>query len=145
MEPLLTETERRALIRAALEARRAAYAPYSHFLVGAALLCDSGRIYAGCNVENASYGATICAERNAALQAVTAGERHFAAIAVVGWPEGGDGGERAWSYPCGICRQFLYEFALPGMEVCTARSEEDYQTLTLEALLPKAFGPAALD
>ena len=93
------------LLRHALEARQNAYAPYSHYTVGAAVLTDSGRIYTGCNVENASYGLTCCAERNAIFKAVGSGERKLLAVAVTG-PEGGE-----MAMPCGACRQVLSEFA----------------------------------
>lgn len=100
MERNYSESE---LMNKALEAMRNAYTPYSHFNVGAALLAASGRIYLGCNVENASYGATICAERTALVKAISEGEREFVAIAIVC-------GARTRLFPCGICRQFLSEF-----------------------------------
>ncbi len=125
------------LARRALQARENAYAPYSHFAVGAALLGEGGRVYAGCNLENASYGATICAERAALAAAVAAGERSFAALAVAGGPQGqppaGD------CFPCGICRQALSEFCAPQMPVLVVRGEGDWRWYTLEELLPYAF------
>ena len=119
------------LIARAAAARENAYAPYSDFRVGAALLGATGRIYEGCNVENASYGATICAERVAAVKAVSAGERRFLALAVVA-----DG--PSLPAPCGICRQFLAEFG-PELEIYLANPAGDRKRTTLEALLPEAF------
>ena len=132
------------LVRLALEARAHSYVPYSHFRVGAALLTASGKVYQGCNVENASYGGTICAERTAALRAVYEGEQRFSAIAVAGFPEVAPPEARGYAYPCGICRQFLREFALPGMKVYIARSEKEVIETTLEELLPMSFGPEHL-
>ena len=136
--------DRNELVRLALEARNHSYAPYSHFGVGAALLTESGKVYQGCNVENASYGGTICAERNAALRAVYEGERRFTAIAVAGFPDNCLEEDRGYAYPCGICRQVLREFAVPGMKVYIARTEEDVVETTLEELLPTSFGPEDL-
>lgn len=120
------------LIEAALRAREGAYAPYSHFAVGAAVRGASGRIYAGANVENASYGASMCAERCAVFAAVNAGERKLNAIAVT-------------ESPCGICRQVLREFADPAtLRIIVARSQDDYREFTLAELLPASFGPENL-
>lgn len=122
-----------ALITAATEAHGRAYAPYSHFHVGAALLGESGRIYRGCNVENVSYGLTSCAERNAAFGAVLEGERSFRAVAVVT-------GADTPTAPCGACRQVLVEFAPSGdMEVLLATLGGARQVTTLGALLPLSF------
>ena len=129
------------LIRLAFEAREHSYAPYSGFKVGAALLASDGKIFLGSNVENASYGGSICAERAAALRAVYEGSLKFSAIAIVGFA---DGGEVNYCYPCGICRQFLREFALPGMRVYTARSADDIFESDLDSLLPHSFGPESL-
>lgn len=118
-----------------MEAREGAYAPYSGFKVGAALLAD-GKIYRGCNIENASYGASNCAERTAAFAAIAAGAGHFQAIAIIGGRE-----ERAENYawPCGICRQVLSEFAEEEMQVIAAKDESDYQMVSLRRLLPHSF------
>lgn len=121
------------LITVAMEYQKRAYTKYSGFNVGAALLCDSDRIYGGCNVENATYGATICAERTAAVKAVSEGERVFKAIAIVG------GDLSDYCSPCGICRQFLYEFAEAGMQIILAKSIDDYKLYTIEELLPEGF------
>ncbi len=122
------------LIALATEARQKAYAPYSHYLVGAALLTSSGKVYTGANVENASYGLAICAERTAAVKAVSDGERDFVAIAVV-TENGGT--------PCGACRQVLNEFG-PEMRVLIANAAGNYQALRLSELLPASFGPEQL-
>jgi len=133
------------LARLALEARERAYAPYSHFKVGAAVLTRNGGIYQGCNVENASYGASICAERAAALRAVYEGEREFRAVAVAGFSDGSAPGEAPYSFPCGVCRQFLREFCSPEeMAVYVVRSLDDIAEYTLEELLPCSFGPESL-
>lgn len=131
--------DREKLIRTALEARSHSYAPYSHFQVGAALLTKEGRIYEGCNIENAAYTPTICAERSAFFRAVYEGERAFAAIAIAGSPEG-----ECVSYaaPCGVCRQVMMEFCDPKeFRIVIARSVEDYVEHSLEELLPMGFGP----
>ena len=105
----MENTEIISFIEQAIEARKNAYTPYSHFAVGAALLGKSGRIYTGCNVENSSYSMTICAERNAVFQAVAAGERHFRTIAIVGGRTD-DEAESKPCVPCGACLQVLAEF-----------------------------------
>ncbi len=107
----MTETEARKLLELAEGARAFSYSPYSGFCVGAAILTESGKIFTGCNVENASFGATICAERTAALKAVSEGERRFTALAVVGGRKDAPCDERC--APCGMCRQFLSEFVNP--------------------------------
>ncbi len=116
----------------ALAARENAYAPYSGILVGAALLTREGRIFSGVNVENVSYALTVCAERAAVLNAVSAGYRHFEALAVAWNKEG-------FCRPCGACRQVLYEFN-PKMRIITADYSGEYQEQLLTALLPDAFG-----
>ena len=134
--------DRRELIRRALEQQPAAYAPYSGYQVAAAVLMDSGKIYTGVNVENASYPAGICAERNAIFHAAACGERKIIAIAVVG---GKQGDNRKIATPCGICRQVMREFCDPKeMRVLLARTAEDYKEMTLEELLPESFGPENL-
>lgn len=133
----MTEPARDELIHAALDAQKRAYAPYSNFPVGAALRTASGKIYQGVNVENASYGLTICAERVAASAAIAAGDRDFAAIAVV---------SRGGVTPCGACRQFLAEFN-PSLRIVMVDSEHQdhgYQA-TLDALLPSRFDKKSLD
>jgi cytidine deaminase len=124
------------LIQKAFQAREAAYAPYSRYKVGAALLGKSGRIYTGCNVENASYGATICAERVAATKAVSEGELQFEALAVA--VDGDEPGS-----PCGICRQFLAEFGT-GLRLILVNLKGVRVDSTLEKYLPEAFTPKRL-
>jgi len=124
------------LIQAAVQAREMAYAPYSQYKVGAALLGKSGRIYTGCNVENASYGASICAERTAALKAVSEGEREFESLAVAV-----DG--EAPSTPCGICRQFLAEFGTE-LRLILVNIKGKRVDAILEDYLPEAFTPKRL-
>lgn len=121
------------LILKAMKAKEFAYAPYSHFRVGAALLTRSGRIYTGCNVENASFSATNCAERTAVFAAVAQGEQEFTAIAI-------NGDNENYLPPCGICRQVLVEFCdLETFQVILANNEQDYKVMTLAELLPGAF------
>lgn len=132
-----------SLIRAAFAARRFAYTPYSHFQVGAALLAKDGKVYTGCNIENAGYTPTNCAERTALFKAVSEGERHFSAIAIVGSMQGTV--NTLVTGPCGVCRQALYEFGGPELTVIMAKTEEDYIVITLGELLPYGFGPANLE
>ncbi len=116
----------------AKEASKNAYARYSGFMVGAALLCADGSVYTGCNVENISYGASICAERTAAVKAVSAGNKRFMALALYADTED-------YIFPCGICRQFLIEFADEGMEIIVSDSRGNYKAYTLKELMPNAF------
>lgn len=120
------------LVELALEARKNAYAPYSHFSVGAALLCADGTVYTGCNIENASYPCGICAERTAASKAVSEGKREFTALAVAGSSE-------ELCTPCGLCRQFLFEFA-PNLTVLCANNAGKYEKHLLAELLKIGFG-----
>ncbi len=131
MTTLLDEAKQQELVAAALAIRANAYAPFSHFLVGAAVLTDEGRIYTGVNVENSSYGLTICAERVAACSAVADGAKQLVAVAVV--TEGGCG-------PCGACRQFLYEFG-PEMTVILVdvANPDQHKLDKLDRLLPDGF------
>ena len=131
------------LIEMALEARKLAYAPYSKFKVGAALLAKNTMIYKGCNIENASYPATNCAERTAFFSAVSEGQKEFEAIAIVGGSEKSDNLE--YCPPCGVCRQVMREFCDPKtFEIILAKSKTDYKVYTLEDLLPMGFGPENL-
>lgn len=132
------------LIRSSLSARKKAYVPYSGYAVGAAVLTGDDRIYMGCNIENASYGATVCAERTAIFKAVSEGRNKCKAIAIVGSPEGDE--VTQYAYPCGMCRQVMREFAQPqDFTVIIAKSEEEYQVFSLEQLLPESFGPENLN
>ena len=140
----LAETEKgiaqveRELMSLAIAARKCAYAPYSNYQVGAALLTEDGRVYIGGNIENASYGATNCAERTVAFKAVSEGARRFRMIAIAG----GSGEKLNYAFPCGICRQVLREFADPErMTVLVGVSPTEYKRFTLEELLPDSFGP----
>lgn len=113
-----------------------AYAPYSNFKVGAALLTDTGKIYTGCNIESASYTPTICAERTAIAKAVSEGERNITMIAVTGSAD--------WTFPCGVCRQVIREFGKDA-KIIIVNSEDEYKEFTLEQLLPHSFGPEDLN
>ena len=119
-----------------------AYTPYSHFKVGAALLTKDGRVYGGCNIENAAYGPTNCAERTAFFKAVSEGEREFSAICIVG---GKDGIPTEYAAPCGVCRQVMMEFCDPEtFRIILAVDAEHYDVFRLKELLPLGFGPANL-
>lgn len=124
------------LMKMARKARQNAYAPYSHFAVGAALLAESGKVYTGCNIENASYGLTCCAERNAIFAAVGAGERRFKMLAVAA-----DSPEPV--APCGACRQVIAEFGIPF--VVMGNLKEATKTMTAEELLPYGFGQESMN
>lgn len=127
------------LIVKALLARRNAYAPYSHFTVGAALLTVNGRVYTGCNIENAAYSPTNCAERTAVFKAVSEGERGLLKLALVAGNENLEAPLPAIVSPCGVCRQVLAEFAAPDMQLLLAKSEDDYEVHTLGELFPMGF------
>ena len=133
------EVNREELIQRALEVQKNAYAPYSNFKVAAAVLCSSGKIYTGVNVEDASYRAGICAERNAIFHAIAEGERQILAVAIVG---GANGVITDYCPPGGTCRQVMREFATPKkLLIIMAKSPTDYVEKTLEELLPMSFGP----
>ena len=128
----------RELVELAFTMLERSYVPYSGFPVGAALECADGTVFTGCNVENAAYGSTICAERTALVKAVSEGHRDdWKRIAVVG-----NSADYCW--PCGSCRQMLYEFA-PDLTVLVARGDHEFVTLSLKDLLPYGFGPKSLD
>jgi len=123
----------------AMEARRFSYSPYSDYSVGAALLCKNGSIVTGSNIENASYGATVCAERTAFFKAISEGKKEFVAIAISGGIKNEDAD---YAYPCGICRQVMREFCDEDVfKIFVVRSEEEYEEYLLKDLLPKSFGP----
>ena len=130
------------LVQQAIEAREKSYSPYSGFAVGAALLTKNGKIYQGCNIENAAYTPTNCAERTAFFKAVSEGERDFVAIAIVG----GKAGEPATDScpPCGVCRQVMQEFFGPEFEIILGNNEGVLMKKRLEELLPYGFGPQNL-
>ncbi len=130
------------LAQKALEAMEGAYAPYSEFSVGAALLCEDQSIYTGCNIENASYSATVCAERTAFFGAISDKNRNFVAIAVAGRKTGWD---QQYCPPCGVCRQVMAEFCAPDkFLIILVKSEEEYKTYKLGELLPLSFGAQAM-
>ncbi len=125
------------LIRKAAEAREKAVAPYSRFQVGALAVTDDNRIFSGCNVEVSSYGLTMCAERVAIFKGLSEGEKRFKAIVVVADTE-------SVCYPCGACRQVIWDFA-PGAKIICANLREQYEILSPKDLIPKAFGPDSLN
>lgn len=138
----MNENYLNALIEKALDMRNFSYAPYSRYKVGAALLCEDGEIYGGCNIENSSYGAANCAERTAIFKAVSDGKTKFRHIVIAGGPATGP---IQYAFPCGICRQVMREFCNPETFLVTiAKSKEDYKTYTLAELLPESFGPENL-
>ena len=138
----MTEQEIQKLIDRAIVAREKTYSPYSHFGVGAALVCEDGSIYEGCNIENASYTPTNCAERTAFFKAVSEGVREFEAICVVG---GKDGILTDYASPCGVCRQVMMEFCDPEtFQIILATGKEQYEVFTLKEILPLGFGPKNL-
>ena len=131
---------KKLLIEKAFESQKFCYTPYSNFNVGAALLCEDGTIYQGCNIENAAYTPTNCAERTAFFKAVSEGQKNFTAIAIVGNKEGVKQGEGDYCAPCAVCRQVMAEFCdLKTFKILGAKSVDDYLEYTLEELLPLAF------
>ncbi len=126
------------LIQKALEARKFSYVPYSGYTVGAALLTEEGKIYTGCNIENAAYGPTNCAERTAFFKAVSEGERSFKTIAICGGKK--DKMPESYAYPCGVCRQVMKEFCKDDFRIIVVKSLEEYEVYTLAELLPHGFG-----
>jgi len=135
----ISNEQKTELIRRALKARENSYCPYSNYAVGACVLCDDGSYFNGCNIENASYGATNCAERTAVFKAVSEGKNKITAIAIAGGIKGQE--PKDYAYPCGICRQVLNEFGDGSLEIILVMSESVYEIKTLEELLPNAFGP----
>ncbi len=139
----MTDTKQiQMLIETAMEQLAFSYTPYSHFKVGAALLAKNGTIYTGCNIENAAYTPTNCAERTAIFKAVSEGVREFDAICIVG---GKDGVLEDFAPPCGVCRQVMMEFCQPDkFQIILAKGKEEYQIYTLKDLMPQGFGPGNL-
>ena len=138
MEQIMVEK----LIDTAIEQLKFSYTPYSNFKVGAALLAKNGEIYTGCNIENASYTPTNCAERTAFFKAVSEGVRDFQAICIVG---GKNGKLTEYTAPCGVCRQVMMEFCNPKtFQIILAVDKERYEIYTLEELMPLGFGPVNL-
>lgn len=128
--------ENKELIKLAMNVRDNAYVPYSNFKVGACLLTKNGKTFVGCNVENASFGATNCAERTAIFSAVASGEREFEKIAIIG------SNPNEYAYPCGICRQVMNEFG--DFTVIVAKDENDYKEFKLSKLLPSSFNKESM-
>ena len=124
------------LIRIAKLAAENAYVPYSGFTVGAALLTKDNKVYSGCNIENASYSPTNCAERTAFFKAISESERDFAAIAIVG---GKDKNFTDYCTPCGVCRQVMSEFCSKDFKIILGKNDDEYKTFTLGDLLPESF------
>ena len=131
--------DEKKLAEKAIEMMKFSYAPYSHYKVGACLLTKDGQLFCGCNIENAAFGPSICAERTAIFKAVSEGVRNFAAIAIVGGPENADENDLSPAYPCGVCRQVMAEFCGKDFRIYCGNPQnpEEY---TLEELLPKSFG-----
>ncbi len=136
------ENQKQLLVKEALNARENAYAPYSGFSVGAALLTKSGKIYTGCNIENVSYSATNCAERTAIFKAVSEKEREIEMIAVVGGKQGEP--VKDFCSPCGVCRQVMVEFCEPNTKILLVKTAEEWQEWELKDLLPAAFQKTSL-
>ncbi len=131
------------LIQTALDMRKNSYVPYSGFAVGAGLLTKDGKVYGGCNIENAAYTPTNCAERTAFFKAVSEGEREFSAIAIAGGPV--DAEFLDYCAPCGVCRQVMEEFCnADDFQIILAKSEDEYKVYTLRELFPSGFGPGNL-
>jgi len=128
--------DNKLLAKKAIEAKKFAYTPYSGFNVGAAVLTESGKVYTGCNIENASYTPTICAERTAISKAVSEGDKKIVSIAITGDSE--------WTYPCGVCRQVIREFSDKNTKIIIVKSEDEYEEYSVEDLLPNSFGPEDL-
>ena len=135
----LKDEQLQELVERAVQAKGFSYSPYSGFQVGAALLCEDGSVYTGCNIENAAFGPTNCAERTAFFKAVSEGKTEFSAIAIAG----GRTGEAItdYTYPCGVCRQVMAEFCKSDFRILVAKHIEDYKIYTLEELVPHRFGP----
>lgn len=133
---MIKERQIKQLIERALAAQKKAYVPYSNYRVGAAVMTSDGEVYDGCNIENASFTPTVCAERVAIFKAISEGARSVDAIAVVAGEDMG--------FPCGVCRQVLREFLAEDGEIVVARDAEHYEIYRLEDLLPHSFGPEQL-
>lgn len=128
--------DKNLLIKEAIKAKEFSYSPYSKFRVGCALLTENDKVYTGCNIESASFTPTICAERTAISKAVSEGERKIKTIVITGDAE--------WTYPCGVCRQVIREFADGNTKIIIVKSEDEYKEFTLDELLPFSFGPESL-
>ena len=129
-------TDYKKLVKEAFEAQKKAYAPYSHWIVGAALLTADGKIYHGCNIENNTFTPSVCAERVAIFKAVSEGERNFVAIAIVGNDEHTPVGGGDYLSPCGVCRQVMTEFCPAEFEIVLGKTYDDYKVYTLADMMP---------
>ena len=138
----LTKEQIQKLVSKALAGIQNSYAPYSHFHVSAALLCENGNVYTGNNIENAAYTPSVCAERCAFFKAVSEGERNFAAIALCG---GLNGVVKDYCAPCGVCRQVMQEFCKSDFKIIMVKSGKEWKEYTLAQLLPEGFGPENLE
>jgi len=134
----LTQAQKNNLAQQAMSVRENAYAPYSNYLVGAALLAADGTVFTGCNIENAAYSPTLCGERSAFAAAVSGGYTRFSAIAVAGWARGASEGSAT---PCGVCRQFMKEFFADNVPILVVRPDGSFDEYTMGELLPHGFGP----
>ncbi len=143
MKTKLTKEQIKSLVADAIDARSFSYSPYSNFKVGAALLTKSGKVFKGCNIENAAYTPTVCAERTAVFKAVSEGEKDFEAIAIIGGYDGVELSTSEPSGPCGVCRQVLLEFS-EDLTIISANSLDHYYITSLDALVPMPFGPKNL-
>lgn len=137
--------ERKELVKKAYEAQRFSYSPYSGFQVGAALLTKNGKVYTGCNIENAAFSPTNCAERTAFFKAVSEGEREFEAIAIVGNKKDAPKEAREFCSPCGVCRQVMLEFVNPEEFMVILGNGEETKEFTLKELLPESFSPSMVN
>lgn len=144
VSPKLSEEQIQDLVVQAFQAREYAYCPYSDFAVGAALLAEDGQIYQGCNIENAAYSPSNCAERTAFFKAVSQGERNFSAIAIVGGQKQLKRGETQYCAPCGVCRQVMLEFCGEDFLIILAEDTDRYQVCRLRELTPFGFTPEKL-
>lgn len=137
--------DKKELVKLAYEAQKFSYSPYSGFQVGAALLAKSGKVYLGCNIENAAFSPTNCAERTAFFKAVSEGEKEFEAIAVVGNKKGAEKDKWEFCTPCGVCRQVMLEFVNPDEFMIILGKAEEMKVFTLKELLPESFSPSMVN
>lgn len=141
----MSEIDNKKLVSEAIKARKKSYAPYSHYKVGAALLSSDDEIIHGCNIENATFTPTICAERTAFFKAISEGIDSFKKIAIVGGNEAEQDSLSDYAFPCGVCRQVMREFCNDDFEIIVAKNEDDIKVFTLSELLPNSFGPDKLE
>ena len=140
----MSEIDNKKLVSEAIKARKKSYAPYSHYKVGAALLSSDDEIIHGCNIENATFTPTICAERTAFFKAISEGIMDFEKIAIVGGLESESDCFTNYAYPCGVCRQVMREFCSDDFGIIVGKSVEEFEEYTLKDILPMSFGPENL-